>query len=39
MLEPSVESRWMKLVEEGNLEEVDKFRNKFQNPHQLKRIV
>ena len=39
MEEESIESRWMKTVLKGEMEEVEKFRNKFQNPHQLKKIV
>ncbi len=39
MVEESVESRWTKIVLKGELDEVEKFRNKFQNPHHLKKIL
>jgi hypothetical protein len=39
MEEESVESRWMKIVLKGEMDEVEKFRNKFQNPHHLKKIL
>ncbi len=39
MNEEPFEVRWIKIVEKSDLEQVDKFRSKFQNPTQVKYLV
>ncbi len=39
MSEEPVEVRWLKIVEKADVEKVDKFRSKFQNPVQVKALV
>ena len=39
MAEESIETRWERIVENGDMEEVMAFRNKFHNPKQLKKIA